>query len=215
MGKTLETEEAWLTIGQAADRLGVHTTTLRRWSDEGEISFILTPGGHRRYAVSEIDRFTEEHRRQRLVSDLGELWAEKALTRARSEIVSHREKPWLAIFDEEDRERKRLLGQRLMGLLLQYVSVGEGGEEIVDEAHMIGREHAENALEMGIPSRDALRAAMFFRDAIIETAINLPATAKVRPESNARLVRRINQLLNTVQLAIAETYDQAAGDHVA
>jgi len=36
----------------------------------------------------------------------------------------------------------------------------------------------------------------------------LPETANIRAEFNTRLLRRINELLNAFQLAIAETYDQ-------
>ena len=57
--------ENWLPLGQAANRLGVHPTTLRRWADKGDIPFFLTPGGHRRFAVSDLDAFAEMHRRRR------------------------------------------------------------------------------------------------------------------------------------------------------
>ena len=46
---TPETER-WLTLSQAAQELGVHLTTLRRWADNGDIPVMLTPGGHRRFA---------------------------------------------------------------------------------------------------------------------------------------------------------------------
>jgi excisionase family DNA binding protein len=203
-------KEDWLSLKQAADRLGVHPTTLRRWADGGEIHFMLTPGGHRRFAISDIDRFSEEHRRLRMVAGLEQIWAEKALSQARQEIVRHKDEHWLAIFSEEDRERKRLLGRRLMGLIFQYISLNEGGGDILEEARAIGREHAENTLSLGLPLVEAIQAMLFFRDTMVEVAIQLPEVAHVRPEANTRLLRRINALLNTVQLAIAETYDRAS-----
>ncbi len=204
--------DVWLTNTQAAQRLGVHPTTLRRWADQGQIPVLLTPGGHRRFAASDVERFAEERRRLRVVAGLETLWAEKALSHARSEIVSHREESFLAAYDEEDREHKRRLGRRLMGLILRFVSADEGGEELLEEARAIGRLHAENALQLGLPSRAALQAAMFFRDTVIETALELPETVHVRPEANVRMVRRINELINEVQLAIAGTYDAMGGE---
>ncbi len=204
-----ETEE-WLSLKQAADRLGIHPTTLRRWADSGEIPIMLTPGRHRRFAISDIDRFAEEHRRLRMVAGLEQIWAEQALSQSRQEIVRHKDEHWLAAFSEEDRERKRLLGRRLMGLIFQYISLSEGGDDILEEARAIGREHAENALSLGLPLVEAIQAMMFFRDTMVEVAIQLPEVAHIRPEANTRLLRRINALLNTVQLTIAETYDKAS-----
>ena len=206
MKKTLQ-DNIWLTIGQAAERLGVHPTTLRRWADDGDIPIMITPGGHRRFSVTDIDRFKEQRHRLRVVAGLEQLWAEHALTRARAEVVTHQEEELLTPFNEQEREHKRLLGRRLMGLLLQYVSISVGGEEILEEAREIGREHAEDALELGLPVSDSLRVSMFFRDAMLEAALELPEKANVHTGANLELVRRINTLLNVVQLAITERYD--------
>jgi len=182
---------------------------LRRWADNGEIPVMLTPGGHRRFAVLDIERFTEERRRLRVISGLEKVWADQALTQTRKEIISHRDEHWLAVFDEKDREHKRQLGRRLMGLMLQYISMAEGGDDILQEARAIGRTHAENALSLGLPLVEALQAMLFFRDTLVEVAVHLPEVAHVRPEANTRLLRRINTLLNAVQLAIADMYDRA------
>ena len=203
------TKENWLPLKQAAERLGIHPITLRRWADNGELPTLLTPGGHRRFAVADLDRFAEEHRRLKTITGLERIWAEQALIQTRKEIVDHPNVPWLAAFNEEDRERKRALGRRLMGLMLQYVSLSEGGDDILEEARSIGREHAENALGLRLPLVEAITAMLFFRDTMVEVAIQLPEVAHVRPEANTKLLRRINLLLNAVQLAIAETYDNA------
>ena len=208
MTKETLQDEVWLTIGQAAERLGVHPTTLRRWADDGDIPIMITPGGHRRFSVSELDRFQDERHRLRVVAGLERIWADHALTRARAEVISHQEEELLSPFDEQEREHKRRLGRRMMGLLLQYVSIGEGGEGILEEASAIGKEHAENALALGLPVSDALRVSMFFRDAVLEAALDLPEKAHVHTGANLNLVRRINTLLNVVQLAITERYDQ-------
>jgi excisionase family DNA binding protein len=204
----IDQNESWLTISDAARRLGIHPTTLRRWADEGQIPVMFTAGGHRRFSTSGIERLRKERTRLRAVYKLEERWAEQALSRARERVIAHQEMKWLAGFDESDREKKRLLGRRLLELMLQYISSSQGGQEIIDEARRIGYEHAQNTLGLGMSFKDALQAAIFFRDTMMEVAIDLPETANVRAGANTTFLRRINELMNTFQLAIAEVYDQ-------
>jgi hypothetical protein len=96
-----------------------------------------------------------------------------------------------------------------MGIMLQFVALDEGGEALLQEAERIGCAHAENTLSLGLPLVEALQVMLFFRDTVVEAAIQLPESARARPEANLHLLRRINTLLNAVQLAIARAYEQA------
>ncbi len=200
----------WLTLSEAARLLDVHPTTLRRWANNGDIPAMVTPGGHRRFALNELARFARERSAPRNINGIAGLWATKALADARHEVVAHRRDAWLTQFDEAGRNRNRVLGQQLMGLTLQYLSSEsseEAGESILEEARRIGRLYAQNSLEQGLPLRVTLEASIFFRDSLIETALQLPDTANIRPEANVRLMRRVNALLNVVHLAVVETYE--------
>jgi len=170
---------------------------------------MLTPGGHRRFAVSDLDRFAQDRRRLKTIGGLEHIWVEQALTQARKEIVTLNQAGRLSRFDEKDREHKRILGRRLMGVMLQYISLREGGDDLLNEARAIGHEHAENALGLSMPLTEAMQIVLFFRDTLIDSALQLPEVAQVHPEANSRLMRRLNTLLNTVELAVAETYDRA------
>lgn len=212
-------ERKWLPLSKAAARLGVHPTTLRRWADQGEIPVMLTPGGHRRFAVTDLAQFAQEHRTLQHERDLGQIWADKAIAETRRELIVHQDDNWLAGFDHDARVRHRALGQRLMGLTLRYLSA-ENGEQtpetaaLLRQAREIGREYATIALQSSMPLAYALRAAMFFRDTLVETALHLPENVHIRNDANLRLLRRINKLLNTVHLAIAEVYDDNFADSV-
>ncbi len=205
---TTERNETWLAVGEAARRLGVHPVTLRRWADQGDIPVVVTPGGHRRFAAADIAAFSRERRLATATRGLEQILTQRALVNTRSEIVA-RDQPWLSAFDEQDRQAKRLLGRQLMGLLLQYISMDGGGEGLLAEARSIARIYAGNALELGLPITQTLEAAIFFRDTILETALTLPDQASVPAEANRRLLRRINRMLNEVQLAVAEAYEDA------
>jgi excisionase family DNA binding protein len=198
----------WLGLGQAARYLGVHPITLRRWADHGEIAVMLTPGGHRRFAMADLQRFSESRKQLRLTSGLEKSWADRALQRTRQEIVGQRREPWMAAFSETDRQKERELGQRLIGVMLQYVALAEGGDDLLQEAQTIGQAYAANALRLDLSLVEALQAMLFFRDTMVEAAVQMPEAARARPEANAHLVRRINRLLNAVQLSIAAVYEQ-------
>jgi diguanylate cyclase (GGDEF)-like protein/excisionase family DNA binding protein len=49
-------DEQTVPLGEAADALGVSTSTLRRWADSSRIRAVRTAGGHRRFPVSELQR---------------------------------------------------------------------------------------------------------------------------------------------------------------
>jgi len=50
-----ETSKDLLTTKQAADILGVGTTSIKRWSDEGKLPAYKTAGGHRRYRRADVE----------------------------------------------------------------------------------------------------------------------------------------------------------------
>jgi excisionase family DNA binding protein len=202
--------EIWLSLKDAAARLRVHTATLRRWADDGDIPHMLTPGGHRRFAVSDLDRFADARRVTQAQSkeSLPEAWAARAMTRARQDVPQQANQHWLATLDDQVRQQHRALGQRLMGLTLQYVST-EDGQHLLEEARAVGRDYGRLSLAAGMPLSDALQAALFFRDRLLEATLDLSESGHVRPGDNSRLVKRINTLLNAVQLATAEAYEAA------
>jgi excisionase family DNA binding protein len=57
-----EPSEPLLSLSQAASALGVSTTTVRRWSNSGELASTRTVGGHRRFPASEVRRLRAERR---------------------------------------------------------------------------------------------------------------------------------------------------------
>jgi excisionase family DNA binding protein len=49
-----------LRIGEAAQRVGLSTHTLRRYVVSKDVSAHRTPGGHLRFLESDLDRFIKE-----------------------------------------------------------------------------------------------------------------------------------------------------------
>lgn len=135
---------------------------------------------------------------------------EDSLESTRAELQGKHQPSWSRNLDNESREEKRILGQRLMGLLMQYIgSEDNDGEEVLDEARIVGRIYAKNIIQNGISLSEAIQATAFFRDHILESAVMVPDSARSRPQANKKLFRRINEFLNAIQLVIVEAYERS------
>lgn len=203
-------QPTWLTTTEAAEHLGVHPSTLRRWADDGMITAMITPGGHRRFALSDLEAFRRQGEQPRQLPAYESVWAQQALTHTRERIVQHRSSDLMAAFDNSERRRGRQLGRRLLGLILRYVSMREGGQAVLDEVEEVGRSYARAARSAGLPLQQALEIAMLFRDGLIETTLELPERAPVKSKTNLHLLRRLNPVMNSLQLAIVGAYEEEA-----
>lgn len=50
----------YITVGEAAKRIGVSRDTIKRWEADGRISALRTPTGHRRYLATDVDGLLRE-----------------------------------------------------------------------------------------------------------------------------------------------------------
>lgn len=199
----------YLSLSAASKLLGVHSTTLRRWADQGAVPVYVTPGGHRRFARSDIEALAA---RQPLVTQaLGSVWASKAIAVTRSELAqqhSHDRQGWMRHVSDAERADWRRVGQQLMGVVLRYINGSNEDARLLDEARTIGADYAQLARRAGMPLTGALQAALFFRDSLVDAAMAPPDEAHMRPEENARLLRRISRVANEVHLAVAQGYEE-------
>ncbi len=47
--------EDLMTPGEVAKAFGVYAKTVAAWADAGKLSYITTPGGHRRYVRADVE----------------------------------------------------------------------------------------------------------------------------------------------------------------
>lgn len=200
-----EDEQIYLSLSAASKLLGVHSTTLRRWADAGSVPVYVTPGGHRRFARRDIDTLAARHSLS--TQAIGSAWAAKALAHTRSDLAAPQRRSWMARIEEGERASWRRLGQQLMGVVLHYINSPRDDEDLLGEARRIGGEYALYARRAGMPLTAALEAALFFRDTLVDAAMDLPDEAHLRPDASARLLRRISRVANEVHLAVAAGYE--------
>lgn len=208
-------DKKWLTLSQAADALGVHPTTLRRWADSGDIPVHVTPGGHRRFLESDIQTRAAADtppQTQTLLprAQAGRIWADFALVETRQRLYANPEPRWLMAFDEKDRDEKRELGRRLMALLMQHVSAPDEEQGLLIEARSIATRYAQNCAMAGLTAAQSLEATTFFRDTMTEVALQMPQVAQLDNDAQLRLLRKLNQIFNVVQVSVIEYFDDRA-----
>jgi excisionase family DNA binding protein len=208
-------QSVYLSLSEASRMLGVHSTTLRRWADAGMVPVYVTPGGHRRFALADIEALREH--KPPPVHALANSWAQRALDQARTELqrvdISPEQAPtWLTHLADEERDSWRRVSMQLMGVVLRYVSsqTDQDDEALLEEARAIGKSYALYGLHSNMPLSTALEAALFFRDSLVDAAMNMPEQANMRNEASARLLRRISQVLNVVQLSVVASYESHA-----
>ncbi len=199
----------WLSLSAAARRLNVHPATLRRWADEDQVPFMRTPGGHRRFAASDIARLAR--RQTTATPHLGpveKIWAGKALEQARAGLATQRAAAWLERLDPQARKTHRRLGQELLDLILRYLTGEEESGRILADAEGIGEQYVEIAVRYGLSLTQLLKAFMLFRDALVSTAVELPKDVRITAASRNWMNGRIGEVLDTVQLAIVGAYER-------
>lgn len=50
----------YVSLTAAADELGVHPHTLRRWVDRGQVEAIILPSGYRRFTREQLDQIKRD-----------------------------------------------------------------------------------------------------------------------------------------------------------
>ncbi len=146
----------WVGLGEASRLLGVAPATLRRWSDDGRISVFTTPGGHRRFRRSTLNRILAESpadRPQLARAGMTAVRLRRAYRRGAREAA--RSLPWLVTLSAEQREWFRTHGRRLAETLLAHLDAADRAQahhqlaEATAEAAGYGRMASALGLSLG------------------------------------------------------------------
>jgi excisionase family DNA binding protein len=187
----------WLTLHEASELLSVAPSTVRRWADAGRIPTRRTEGGHRRFEAVAVHAL-----RPRTVEAQGSAALVPSPERATSQ-------PWHAHFaDAAVAGAMRTLGQRLLGLLIQYLIWQGDNERFLADGRQIGAEYGRVARDAGISMRETMQAFLFFRRTFWRTALQAPAMAQVSDVAEVmRIAERIDHFMNEVLFSTLSAYE--------
>lgn len=200
----------WLSLSEASDLIGVHPSTLRRWADAGTVHCTRTPGGHRRFQRGALQRFLAD---REVGEHPGAPDGEPGDESDAMQVEALMRRQWHAPFVQaEVVGRMRELGQRLLGLLIQYLTRREDDERFLKEGREIGYNYGHESYVADVELLDAVEAFLYFRVNFSKTASQLPTTAKVTDgHESVRLHARMDQFMNAVLLGLIAAYEDARG----
>ena len=185
----------WLSLAAAAELLGVHPNTLRRWSRAGRVPSQRTPGGHRRFERAALDAWLARRAGAPLAA------------RPPAETIG-----WRQSFEGELLREIRELGQRLLGLLLQFLSRPDEDPRYLDESRAVGRVYGAEAARAGLTMVQVMEAFLHFRARFTDMALRLPAFPQSSDEEALRrLHKRFDRFMDEVLLGTVEGYSDAEG----
>ncbi len=188
----------WLSLRDACRLLDVSDTTLRQWADSGYLRVYRTPGGHRRFLRDDVDAFAnapgqaQEQGREDAIEGSALRKIRRRLSR--EDMVKQ---SWYQSVEEEGKVRMRLFGRRLLSLLLQETGPRRRRQELLEEAHLLGREYGTEMSERGVTLKDTIEAFVFFRTMVLDST---------NPGSWTRIIEAADRVL----VGVADSYEKSA-----
>lgn len=195
-GNRATKKSQWLSLRDACRLLDVSNTTLRQWADNGYLRVYRTPGGHRRFLRDDVESFANSPGQAR-EQGRGDAIEGSALRKIRRNLNRNDvlQQPWYQSVEEEGKVRMRLFGRRLLSLLLQETGPRRRRQELLVEAHLLGREYGTEMSERGVTLKDTIEAFVFFRTMVLDST---------NPSSWSRIIEAADRVL----VGLADSYEE-------
>jgi excisionase family DNA binding protein len=153
-------------LSEASRMLGVSPATLRRWSDAGRLRVFTTPGGHRRFSRSALERLLPADRSRRpSIGGAGMSPSRIARTYRRASRDAAPELPWVLTLSDEQRLLFRERGHVLAASLLQYLDATqpEAAAHHLKEASSSAAKYGTVAANLGLSLSQTVEGFLRFR----------------------------------------------------
>jgi len=190
----------WLTLGEAAQLLGVDATTLRGWADTGKIRVFRTPGGHRRFDPSDLESLIQPPPPPR-----GRLGAVPGSPAAREWLTS---RTWYARIDEASRVRVRAYCAELMQTLVSHLTDETAGPGRLDRARQLGATLGREVAGWGLTPSQSTEVFLHFKRHVTDALAAPPLGAA----GQVRSMRDADTFLGEVLQAMITSYEEGASD---
>jgi excisionase family DNA binding protein len=205
---SLPPDVKWLSLKEASRMLGVHPSTLRQWADAGKIHTVRTPGGHRRFAETDVRALLEP---EPLEPSGIQFLVQSPLGRSRLEVSGGKlsEQEWYQRLDETASAEHREMGRKLLSLFMQYLTQPSDRATILDEARSLGRTFGERSLVNQLTLTEAASAFLYFQDFLVDGVTKMSKTGG--QTLNIDLLgscQQINHFTNEILIAMLQIYER-------
>ena len=200
-------EQEWLNLSETADLLGVHPATVRAWADQGKIPARRTPGGHRRFARTDVETVALAQNRQQHTAV--HLVIQNMLGRARLELHGGKLDlaDWYQQLSQEAKRQHGEIGRWLLTLVIRYLS-DEGDEDVLAELRQVGRDYEQLGREHGLTLTQTTRAYLFFHEFLSESLYDMiTAVGSQSPTDWGDIRHQIVFVTNEILLALIEAHE--------
>jgi hypothetical protein len=104
----------------------------------------------------------------------------------------------------------RGLGQRLLGLLIQFINRQQEDQRFLAEARSVGANYGREACAADISMHDVVEAFLFFRRSFSQLAMPLPGISQPTDlHEAAALAQRIDRFMDSTLLGTIAGYEEA------
>ncbi|GHO44217.1 MerR family transcriptional regulator [Ktedonospora formicarum] len=175
--------DEWLSLRDAAELLGMHPATVRLWADRNELPSRRTSGGHRRFRRTDIEaRLRQETELKPNLAS--QMLIQNLLGRVRLDFTdgTFDKLTWHQHFDDAALNAYRVLGRRVLDLLLRGLNDPAHRENLRQEASQLGTEYGTIIRRSHVPVADAVRAFLYFRTIMDEAVLQLAEVRGAREQ---------------------------------
>lgn len=156
----------WVSLSEAGRLLGVSPATVRRWSDAGRLRAFTTPGGHRRFSRSALQRLLPAGRSRRpSIGTAGLTPAQMSRTYRQASRRAGTDLPWVLALTDAQRLLFRERGQVLARSLLQHLDAeaAESASHHLKSATVSAAEYGDLAAGLGLSLSQTVEGFLRFR----------------------------------------------------
>jgi excisionase family DNA binding protein len=199
-------QSEWVSLRRAAEILGVHPATVRNWADEGKLPSRRTPGNHRRFLVSELQK--QLHNETDTPPIEVQLIIQNALGQTRMRVgdgtLTH--VPWYEAMSTATRDALRGQGREVLEAMRHYLAGGAQDTDL-STAIKLGERYAVRLSQDGLTLPQAVRGFFYFSDFVINSVLTW---SEITPRSSnewVTLLRQVNTFTNAMLLSLIEYYE--------
>jgi excisionase family DNA binding protein len=195
----------WVSLRRACEILGVDESTLRRWADGGRLRVYRTPGGHRRFSLTDLEGMVAGDNRHRGSEEVERLAVAKIRRQLRN--ARQQEQGWYTSLSDANRDLLRDLGRRLIEMAGEYLDKGTHRPGLLDEALEVGEQYGRILIDAGLPLPSAVNAYIGFRKTMDETTRQTAVRESLPLDDALAAYGQVHALGDQVLLGLSSAYE--------